>query len=78
MAQKYLIRGLKIFNCSEETILGIMILLETPEMQDEMMDWMVENRNATEPELFSKAVDIRDQNIQVGESLRDDLKRSAF
>lgn len=53
-AQKHLILGLQIMGCSEETILGIMILLETPEMQDEMMDWMVENRNATEPELSAK------------------------
>lgn len=56
-AQKHLILGLQIMGCSEETTLGIMLLLVTPGMLRDMMDWMVENRNATEPELFSKAVD---------------------
>ena len=60
-AQKHLIRGLRIMECSEETVVGIMLLLDTPLMHRTMMDWMGENATATEPEIFSKAVEIKDQ-----------------
>ena len=60
-AQKYLIRGLKVYGCSEDTVIGIMLLMDQPEMQDDLMDWMAENTTATEPEIFSKAVEIKDQ-----------------
>ena len=57
-AEKLLIHGLKLYNVELEDALGIMLLLNTEQMQDEMMLWMTENREATTSDLIGKAMDI--------------------
>ena len=58
--QELLIRGLRLFECQADTALGIMLMMDTEDRQWALMDWMVENRNATEVEVFQKAVEIWD------------------
>lgn len=57
-AEKLLIHGLKLYGVELEDALGIMLLLNTEQMQDEMMLWMTENRQATTSNLIGKAMDI--------------------
>lgn len=57
-AEKLLIHGLKLYGMELEDALGIMLLLNTEQMQYEMMLWMVENRGATSSDLIGKAMDI--------------------
>ena len=57
-AQKHLVRWLKIMKCSEDETVGIMLLLDTPEYRDKMMQWMMDNPEATPSDLIGKALDI--------------------
>ena len=42
--QQLLIKGLKILRISEDTIIGIMLLMRTDEKADRLLDWMVEHK----------------------------------
>lgn len=58
-AQKHLIAGLILFGVEEEAILGIMMGLDTPKLQDSMMEYLDENRNATTSDILKKMVELR-------------------
>ncbi len=45
-AQKHLINGLHLFGVERDAIVGIAMMLNTPEMLDEMMEWMAEHIEA--------------------------------
>ena len=53
-AQRHLIRGLKIFGCTEEETIGIVLYADTPEKQDELMMYMAENQTATPQDILEK------------------------
>lgn len=57
-AEKHLIKWLKIMKCSEDETVGIMLLLNTPEKRDKMMQWMAKNTKATPSELLGTTMDI--------------------
>ena len=58
MAEKYLTKWLKVMNCSEDETVGIMLILDTPEKRDRMMQWMSKNLKATPSDLIGKTMDI--------------------
>ena len=41
--QRTLIQGLKILGFEKEDVVAIMLLMETDEMADTLLDWIVEN-----------------------------------
>lgn len=41
--QEQLIQGLKILGFKKEDVVAIMLLMETDEMADTLLDWIVEN-----------------------------------
>lgn len=45
-AQKHLIDGLHLFGVERDAIVGIAMVLNTPEMLDEMMEWMAQHIEA--------------------------------
>lgn len=45
-AQKHLIDGLHLFGVERDAIVGIAMILSTPEMLDEMMEWMAQHIEA--------------------------------
>ena len=57
-AQKHLIHWLKIMGMSLEETLGVMLLLDTPERRDKMMEWMSRNPNAIPSDLIGVALGI--------------------
>jgi len=57
-AQKHLIRGLNIFGVEKDAIVGIVSALNTPEMQDKMMEWMCEHKGATTAETLRKTAEL--------------------
>ena len=58
MAQKHLIAGLRLFGVERDAIVGIVSMLETPEQQDEMMEWMSTNVGADTAQILRKAAEL--------------------
>ncbi len=56
--QQHLIRGLKIMGVSEDEMVGIMLLMDTPKKQDELIMWMSKHREATPSDILGKAMEI--------------------
>ena len=56
--EELLIDGLMMFNVKKEEIMGIMLLLDTAEKQDLMLEYMKNNKTASERELMRKALQI--------------------
>ena len=59
-AQKYLIKWLKVMKCSEDETIGIMLLMDTPKKQDDLMQWLAKNQKATPSEILGIALEIAD------------------
>ena len=49
-AQQHLIRWLKVIGCSEDETVGIILMADTPEKRDELMDFMAENPEEVTPQ----------------------------
>lgn len=60
-AQQHLIKGLKIMRVEEDEMIGIMLLMDTPEKQDQLMMWMSKNQKATPSDILGKAMEISRQ-----------------
>lgn len=58
ITEKLLIRGLKLFGLPKGSIILTMMLTDTEEKRWAMMDFMVNNQNATEKEIVQKAYQI--------------------
>lgn len=56
--QDSMIHALKRLNLEPEAIIGIGIMLNTEEMADKMLDWLVENPKATQEEILLEAAEI--------------------
>lgn len=52
--EKFLIDTLKALKLNEEETIGALALLKTPQMKDELLDWIAENQTATNQELMNK------------------------
>ena len=57
--EKLLIRGLMLFKLKKETMEMIFVLLETDEQRMAMMEFMAENREATEQDILQELWRIR-------------------
>lgn len=58
-AQKLLIRGAKIIGADRDETTAILLALEKPEQQEELLSWMDEfMEEATPSELIGKTMDI--------------------
>ena len=57
-AQKHLIHWLKVMGVQEDEVIGIMLLMDTPEKRDNLMGWMSKNLKATPSEIIGTAMDI--------------------
>ena len=57
-AQKHLIRWLKVIGAEEDEVIGIMLLMDTPEKRDRLMSWMAENLEITVSDVIEKSLDI--------------------
>lgn len=56
--EELLIDGLRLFDLTEEEQEGIFLFLETEEQQNKMIDFLLENRNATGQEILRKTKEI--------------------
>ena len=50
--EELLIDGLKLFGVNGETIIGIMMFLNTEELQNQMIDYLMDNSKATEQDIL--------------------------
>ena len=58
-AEKLIVRGSKLMGADRDEATAILLALETPEQQEEMLDWMAENlETATPSDLIGKTMDI--------------------
>ena len=56
--QKTLIQGLVEYGVGKEAIPGIILSLKTEEKQWEMIDYLLDNRQATQTDILMKLVEI--------------------
>ena len=56
--QKTLIQGLVEYGVEKEAIPGIILSLKTEEKQWEMIDYLLDNRQATQTDILMKLVEI--------------------
>ena len=57
--RKELIASLKLFELDEDTVWGVASMMNTDELATEMLECLVENYQATKPEILVKAVTLR-------------------
>ena len=57
-AQKHLIHWLKFMGVEEDEMLGIMLLLDTQKLRDDMMAWMCKHPEASTSDLLGKAMNL--------------------
>ena len=62
--QKALIQGLKRLGVEQEIITPIIALANTDEKADKMIDWLVENQEATDEEILDKAEELSPELVQ--------------
>lgn len=54
--RKELLHTLKLFELDKDTVCGITAALKTDQQATEMLEWLVENYQATKPEILVKTV----------------------
>ncbi len=59
-----LIQGLKRLGVEQEIITPIIALANTDEKADKMIDWLVENQEATDGEILDKAEELSPELVQ--------------
>ena len=57
--RKELIASLMLFDLDEDTVWGVASMIDTDELANKMLDWLMENYNATKSEILVKAVVLR-------------------
>lgn len=57
--RKELIASLMLFDVDEDTVWGVASMMDTDELANKMLDWLMENYNATKSEILVKAVVLR-------------------
>lgn len=57
--RKELIASLMLFDIDEDTVWGVASMMDTDELANKMLDWLMENYNATKTEILVKAVVLR-------------------
>ena len=57
--RKELIASLMLFDVDDDTVWGVASMMDTDELANKMLDWLMENYNATKTEILVKAVVLR-------------------
>lgn len=65
--QKRLIRGLKIFGCDKNETVMVLLLADTPEKRQDLMEFMASNTKATPQDILEKLEQIlHPESFQAG------------